>query len=96
MSEPIRTPASRRFHTRDSNSNLRLEKRDTWMELQTNAFFDLLVISQPLGRAFLDLPGYAYNSTAGEGITVFIIDTGVNTDNSVSTLSNSPKDQSHI
>jgi hypothetical protein len=99
MEEPSTALSSRQFHTRDSNSHLRHQKRDTTTIVQRNARLELAMISQPprvdfsrpLRDDLVELPGFVYNSTAGKGITVFIIDIGINQDNSVSTLSNSPR-----
>jgi hypothetical protein len=92
MARPTAPPVSRRFHTRDSNSNSRHQKRDTRIELQENALPELRVISQPPAVPLDTLSGFAYNSTAGKDITVYIMDSGANPDHRVSTLSNSPED----
>jgi hypothetical protein len=92
MEGPTPTGVSRRFHTRDSNSNLRHQKRDTRILLQANAREELRIISQPPDVDLATLPGFAYNSTAGKDVTVFIIDSGINPRNPVSALSNSPED----
>jgi len=55
--------------------------------MQQGAVDDLKVFSQartarstPLSQ----LPGYAYDSRGGRGITVYVIETGINRDHSVS------------
>jgi len=100
MTEPATALSSRQFHTHDSNSSLRHQKRDTTIIVQRDARLELGMISQPprvdfsrpLRNDLFELPGFVYNSTAGRDITVFIIDVGINQDNLVSALSNSPRD----
>ena len=46
--------------------------------MQQNARDDLKVISQARGASLAELPGYAYDARGGRGITVYVIDTGVN------------------
>jgi hypothetical protein len=83
---PTATPVSQLFHTRDDlKSNLTHQKRDR-LSRQGNARPELKVISQPPGVNFNTLPGYFFEQTANV-VTVFIMDFGINTDHSVSTLS---------
>jgi hypothetical protein len=71
---------------------LRYQKRDGFIEVQDFADAALAVISQPKGVPLDALLGFSYDSVAGEGVTVYVIDEGVDTTNSVSTSSNSTKD----
>ncbi|KAK2048191.1 subtilisin-like protein [Colletotrichum somersetense] len=48
------------------------------VSLQTDALRELKIISQPPGAAYADLAGYAYASEGGKGVTIYLIDTGVN------------------
>lgn len=66
--------AGQRNGARYPASNLR--RRDGF-EIQENAVDDLLTISQPEGVPFDELPGFTYSPEAGYGITVYIIDTGI-------------------
>ena len=45
--------------------------------LETNVPDEMKVVSQPPGRALVDIPGYAYDTTAGSGSTIYIIDSGL-------------------
>jgi len=45
--------------------------------MQHDAFDDLMVISQASGAEIEDLPGYAYDSMGGQGITVYVFDSGL-------------------
>lgn len=45
---------------------------------QTNARPELMVVSQPIGVDRWDLEGYDYIRQAGEGITIYMLDSGVN------------------
>jgi len=49
--------------------------------MQQDARDDLKLISRARG---VELPGYAYDSRGGQGITVYVIDTGINPDHPVS------------
>ncbi len=51
--------------------------------MQQDAHDDLKVFSQAGGALLSGLPGYAYDSRAGEGITVYVVDTGINQDHPV-------------
>jgi len=55
--------------------------------MQQNAHDDLKMFSQanvPDARILAGLPGYAYDSMGGQGITVYVIDTGINPGHPVS------------
>jgi len=52
--------------------------------MQQAARDDLKVISQARGASLSELPGYAYDARGGRGITVYVIDTGVNPNHRVS------------
>jgi len=52
--------------------------------MQRNALDDLKLFSQARGASLSGLPGYAYDSKAGVGITVYILDTGLDQDHPVS------------
>jgi subtilisin family serine protease len=61
-------------------------KRDGNILVQATALDDLRQVSQARGaRNLAALPGYAYDSLGGIGITVYIIDTGLNPNHPVST-----------
>ncbi|KAL0934950.1 uncharacterized protein CTRU02_209541 [Colletotrichum truncatum] len=51
------------------------------IRLQSDAVDELKVISQPAGASLADLPGYGYASEAGKGVTIYVIDTGANAEN---------------
>ena len=58
--------------------------------MQQDARDDLKMFSQARGARFASaLPGYAYDSRGGQGITVYVIDTGVNPDVPVSAITES-------
>ncbi len=59
-------------------------KRDGSILMQQAARDDLKVISQARGASLSELPGYAYDARGGRGITVYVIDTGVNPNHRVS------------
>jgi subtilisin family serine protease len=44
---------------------------------------ELKMISQARGASLSDLPGYAYDSRGGRGITVYLIDSGINANHEV-------------
>ncbi|KAK2023989.1 subtilisin-like protein [Colletotrichum zoysiae] len=48
------------------------------IKLQSDAVNSLKVISQPAGAKLTELPGYGYAEEAGKGVTIYVIDTGVN------------------
>jgi len=52
-------------------------KRDGTILMQDDAQDDLVVISQASGASLDDLPGYAYDSMGGQGITVYVFDSGL-------------------
>jgi len=52
--------------------------------MQLDAPDELKMISQAKGALLSDLPGYAYDSRGGQGITIYIIDTGINPSHPVS------------
>ncbi|OHE99271.1 hypothetical protein CORC01_05312 [Colletotrichum orchidophilum] len=52
------------------------------ISLQYNAVDELKVISQPSGASIANLPGFGYASEAGKGVTIYVIDNGVNVQNS--------------
>ena len=55
------------------------KKRDGNILVQQGARDDLKMFSQARGARLLSaLPGYAYDSMGGQGITVYVIDTGIN------------------
>lgn len=90
---PAATLVSRPFRTRDLNATLTHQKRDIEYILQTNARLDLRIVSQPPGRNIGAVRGFGYDSRAGEGISVYVIEWGVNTIHPVSAFS---KNQSCI
>ncbi|KAK1999911.1 subtilisin-like protein [Colletotrichum falcatum] len=51
------------------------------IRLQSDAVDELKVISQPAGANLAELPGYGYASEAGKGVTIYVVDTGVNGNN---------------
>jgi len=58
------------------------QKRDGSILMQQDARDELKVISQARG-ASIGLPGYAYDARGGRGITVYVMDTGINPDHPV-------------
>jgi len=52
--------------------------------MQQDAGDELKIFSQARGAPLPGLPGYAYDSRAGQGITVYVVDTGINQDHAVS------------
>jgi len=48
--------------------------------MQQRARPDLQVISQAKDEPLEDLPGYAYGSMGGRGVTVYVIDAGIQPD----------------
>ena len=52
--------------------------------MQQGAVDDLKVLSQARGAPLPQLPGYAYDSRGGRGITVYVIETGINQGHPVS------------
>ena len=65
------------------SENCSHQKRDEITLMQQDAHDDLKVFSQARGASLSTLPGYAYDSRAGDGITVYVIDTGINQDHPV-------------
>ena len=61
-----------------SPENCSLRKRDGTILMQQGARDELKIISQARGASLSELPGYAYDSMGGQGITVYVIDTGIN------------------
>ena len=59
-------------------------KRDGIILMQQNAPDELKIISQARGAYLSRLPGYAYDSMGGRGVTVYVIDTGINQHHPVS------------
>lgn len=57
----------------------KLTKRATFEDV--NAPIELRTVSQPKGADVYDLNGYKYNTKGGRGITVYIIDSGMNMEN---------------
>src|SRR6266545_348980 len=64
--------------------NCSLRKRDGTILLQRNARNELKMFSQASDVSLSELPGYAYDSMGGRGITVYVIDTGINPNHPVS------------
>jgi len=54
--------------------------------MQQDARDDLRVISQSRGASYSELPGYAYDARGGRGITVYVLDTGINPNHRVSVI----------
>jgi len=53
--------------------------------MQQAAPDELKMFSQARGaRSLAELPGYAYDARGGEGVTVYIMDTGINPNHPVS------------
>jgi len=46
--------------------------------MQTDAQDDLKIISQARGAPLSALPAYVYDARGGQGVAVYIIDTGIN------------------
>ncbi|KAK1574358.1 uncharacterized protein LY79DRAFT_566041, partial [Colletotrichum navitas] len=51
------------------------------IRLQSDAVDELKVISQPAGANLAELPGYGYAQEGGKGVTIYVVDTGVNSQN---------------
>ena len=64
-------------------------KRDGSILMQQDARDELKVISQSSGAPLSELPGYAYDARGGRGITVYVVDTGINTNHIVSLVNSS-------
>lgn len=60
-----------------------LHDRDIHAWHQTNAPPDLVMISTPPPGKSMRSQDYVYDSTAGKGVTVYVIDTGMDTTNPV-------------
>ncbi|KAK2001495.1 subtilisin-like protein [Colletotrichum falcatum] len=50
-------------------------------KLQSSAVPELKVISQPPGASLAELPGYAFANEGGRGVTIYVLDTGVDVRN---------------
>jgi len=59
-------------------------KRDGTIHIQPNPPEDLKLFSQARGASLSALTGYVYDSMGGQGVTVYVIDTGLNPQHSVS------------
>jgi len=59
-------------------------KRDGSILVQQNPPEDLKLFSQARGALLSELTSYAYDSRGGQGVTVYIIDTGLNSQHPVS------------
>ena len=59
-------------------------KRDGTILVQQNPPEDLKLFSQARGVSLSELTSYAYDSRGGQGVTVYILDTGLNSQHSVS------------
>jgi hypothetical protein len=49
-----------------------------------NAPADLVVVPQPKARSIEEFPDYVFGEAAGEDITIYIVDSGLNADHPVS------------
>lgn len=65
------------------SSSTNMFKRDGTFITQTDALDELKVISQAEGIPLADTKGYKYDDKAGEGIWIYVIDTGANKDHPV-------------
>ena len=71
-------------------------KRDGSILMQQNARDELKVLSQARNaRHLAELPGYAYDARGGRGITVYLIDTGINPNHPVSVTDSSIVNKAH-
>jgi hypothetical protein len=59
-------------------------KRDGSILMQEHAPVDLKIYSQVRGAPLSSLPGYTYDARGGRGITVYLIDSGINPNHVVS------------
>ena len=59
-------------------------KRDGAILMQQDAGDELKIFSQARGALLPGLPGYAYDSRTRQGITVYVIDMGIDQDHAVS------------
>ena len=84
LGEPTRVSES----TSSSSPNCPPEncsrKRDGSILMQQHAHDDLKMYSQARGAPLSSLPGYAYDARGGRGITVYLIDSGINPNHEVS------------
>lgn len=54
------------------------------IKVQEFPWDDLKIVSQPPGTDIDDLPGFGYAEEAGEGVTIYVLDTGVQEHHNVS------------
>jgi hypothetical protein len=86
-----RTPVDMKYLSKPPSScpgSCKNVKRDDNIKVQTDPLIDLRMISQPPGVPLGSLPIFAYNSIAGRGITVYIMDSGANINHPVCLQSN--------
>ena len=62
------------------------QKRDGNIMLQITRHDELKMFSQARGASLSQVPGYAFDSMGGQGITVYVIDTGINPNHPVSVI----------
>ncbi|KAK2044019.1 subtilisin-like protein [Colletotrichum somersetense] len=81
----LSSKGSNQASTADQLSSLEIVARaaqiSARISLQRRAPDDLKIISQPKGAKLADLPGFSYGSEAGKGVTIYVIDTGANIEN---------------
>ncbi|TDZ54006.1 Subtilisin-like protease 3 [Colletotrichum trifolii] len=71
---------------RGSPINARDDTNPPGIRLQVGAVDELKVISLPKGATLAELPGFGYASEAGRGVTIYVVDTGANTESPEWTL----------
>jgi len=62
------------------------QKRDGNIMLQITRHDELKMFSQARGASLSQVPGYAFDSMGGQGITVYVIDKGINPNHPVSVI----------
>ena len=70
-------------------------KRDGTIMMQPTALDELKMFSQAPGASLSGLAGYAFDSMGGQGITVYVIDTGMNLNHRVRMTKLSIVDKAH-
>ncbi|TEA12064.1 Subtilisin-like protease 2 [Colletotrichum sidae] len=71
---------------RGSRITARDDSNPPGIRLQEGAEDELKVISLPKGATLDELPGFGYASEAGRGVTIYVVDTGANTESPEWTL----------
>ena len=83
MNPPVPVNLERTTASDSASPNCPIEncshrKRDGTILMQPTALDELKMFSQAPGASLSGLAGYAFDSMGGQGITVYVIDTGIN------------------